>query len=220
MSLPLTQELLLIALDDESGKKHKSDTIDYGLAGAVVAELALLGRVDLTDGQVTVVDPSPTGDPVIDELLAAAGEKRRKTKSFVTKYGRKMSAKVAEQLIDAGIVTEGRRHFFGIIPSSRHHPTQASPEREIRTRLNAVVLQQMPADPRTAALVALIEATELHKQAFPDADKRDVKERMKAIAASDASGRAVRKAIDDVRSAIITAVTVSAVATTTSSGSP
>lgn len=175
MNLPLTQELLLIALDDESGKKTKSDTIDYGLAGAAVADLALLGRVDLADGRVTVVDPSPTGDPVIDELLAAASEKNRKAKSFIAKYYRRMSKKVAEQLIEAGIVTRDTPHYLGFIPSDRFHATQSSPEREIRMRPNAAVLQKIPVDPRTAALVALVDATELHKQAFPDVPKREIK---------------------------------------------
>lgn len=65
MSLPLTQELMLIALDEESGKRSKTDTIDYGLAGAALIELTLAGRVDVVAKKLRVVDSTPLGLDVV-----------------------------------------------------------------------------------------------------------------------------------------------------------
>lgn len=216
MSLPLTQELLLIALDEETGKRSKTDTIDYGLAGAALIEMAMAGKVDVIDKKIQVLDPTPGGDPVIDELLAEAAAKPRKPDAFIMKYYRKMSQKVGQQLAAAGILSEETKHHLGFIPSQRYVEADGGAEAEIRARLNAAVLRGAQPDDRTAALVALIHATELTKQAFPGQSPRALKPRIKELAEGDWGADAVRRAVSDVRAAVIAGIAAATVAATSS----
>ena len=72
----LAEDLLLLLLDDESGRSVVDGTRrDYAVAGAVLVELARLGRVspaepgdDAKEGYAVVREGSPTGDPVLDAL--------------------------------------------------------------------------------------------------------------------------------------------------------
>lgn len=208
MNLPLTQELLLIALDEETGKRKRTDTLDYGLAGAALTELVLLRRVDIIDKKVQVIDPSPTGDPVIDGILAELAQKPRSAKSFINKFRSGMSRKVGEQLAAANIVTQEHSKFLGLFPNDKFVERNGIPEREIRARLDSVVLQGAEPDERTGALATLIDATQLTKQAFPDVPKREIKPRLKELSESAWASDAVRRAIQDMQAAIITAVVV------------
>ena len=67
----LAEELLLLAYDDETGKATMPRiSLDLGMAAAVLVELALAGRVAYADGNLAVVDPTPTGEPIADAVLA------------------------------------------------------------------------------------------------------------------------------------------------------
>lgn len=70
--LRLADEFFLVA------HNHDADTIlprlhgtgiDLGLAGALLCELVLDRRLEITDGRVVVYDPTPPGDPLAASLL-------------------------------------------------------------------------------------------------------------------------------------------------------
>ncbi len=77
-------------------------------------------------------------------------------------------------------------------------------------RLAAVVLGGAGPDARTSALVALVHATGMHRQAFPDLPKKQVAPRMVEIAEGHWAGVSVGEAIRDLQAAIsaVTVVTV------------
>ena len=61
--LSLAEELLLIGLDDELGIVRPDERLDVTLAGAWIAELIPLERVDEPDYKLRVIDSRPTGPP-------------------------------------------------------------------------------------------------------------------------------------------------------------
>jgi hypothetical protein len=66
----LATDLLLLALDDERGTVLSQAAIglDYGLAGALVMELALRGRIRIDDEAVSTIGPA-TDDALLDDAL-------------------------------------------------------------------------------------------------------------------------------------------------------
>jgi hypothetical protein len=74
----LAEDLLLLLTNDTTGRLAvPGGPADAGLGGAVLAELALMGKVDITGeaddgtpGPLIVCDPSPAGDAVLDAALA------------------------------------------------------------------------------------------------------------------------------------------------------
>ncbi len=76
----IAEALLLLALDDETGKRDLMvDPPESRLADAVMVELALLGRIALPAGAsdaaapLALFDPTLTGHPELDAALAVVG---------------------------------------------------------------------------------------------------------------------------------------------------
>ena len=65
----LPERLLLVSLDDDGQPRDPKSSLASALAGAAVTELLLAGRLALGDDRLAVADASPTGDPVLDEVL-------------------------------------------------------------------------------------------------------------------------------------------------------
>lgn len=74
----IAEDLLLLLTDDRTGRLAGSGTeVDVALGGALLVELTMEGRVEVTEdggmlrrNRVTVRDAAPTGDEVLDEALA------------------------------------------------------------------------------------------------------------------------------------------------------
>ncbi len=67
--LSFAEELLLLALDDEKGVIIDKTSVKYGLIGAILMDLALRNKIDADLENLMVVDTSPTGDAILDEVL-------------------------------------------------------------------------------------------------------------------------------------------------------
>lgn len=80
-------------------------------------------------------------------------------------------------------------------------------ERALRHRLEDVVLHGAEPDERTTGLIALLHATRLYAQAFPEVPRKRVQPRMEAIAEGQWVGDDVRKAITEMQ-AVIAAISV------------
>jgi len=74
----ISDEYWLLSHHDYDGKKLVDDEVlQVGLAGAVLAELMLAGRLDIVDKRVMVRDARPTGDPVLDVVTSMIGNTRQ-----------------------------------------------------------------------------------------------------------------------------------------------
>ena len=69
--LSLPDELILTLLNEESGYFHQVPGWDLNCAvvGAALAELSLLSRIDTDMASLYVVDPTDTGNPILDPIL-------------------------------------------------------------------------------------------------------------------------------------------------------
>ncbi|MEU0127608.1 MULTISPECIES: GPP34 family phosphoprotein [unclassified Streptomyces] len=218
MSVTLGEEVMLLSLDDESGAAKGREAAGWAVAGGIVLELVLAGRLSVDDGRLTVTDRAPTGVGLLDERLglidAWAAKKRRppKVQDWLTKDHSKSVGATTESLRARGLVAEEQHKVLGLFPVRRFPEADGTAERELRERLDAVVLRGADPDDRSAGLVALIHAAKLHRLAFPDLPAREVTPRMEKIADGHWAGKEVRTAIRAMQAAMI-AVTVATTAT-------
>ncbi|MEN3585714.1 GPP34 family phosphoprotein [Streptomyces sp. ZYX-F-203] len=208
----LGEQLLLLSLDDESGTAKESAKVALAISAASLVELALADRIDVTDDKVTVVDPSPLGEPALDTALAAIVDKAdpRKIKDWIDQLKTEAVNRANTGLIEKGLVREERKKVLGLFPVRRYPEADGSVEAAVRLRLDEVVLRGAAPDVRTASLVALLHGAKLHRLAFPDADTRRAAAVMESISHGQWAATAVRnvvKAADDALATII-AVTV------------
>jgi hypothetical protein len=162
-SIPLAEELLLLAYDDQTGKATGSRIgLDLGMAAAVLVDLALAGRIAYVDGYLSVNDPTPTGDPIADAVLARAAEDEPHTPAqWVQRLRHRLRTRVLEDLITRGVVRDVDETQMDFIHVHRYPTTDPHYEAEIRGRLTKALTSADIPDERTAALATLLTATRM-----------------------------------------------------------
>ena len=224
--LTLAEELLLVALDDEKGADtaNWSSGVEAGLAGALLLELAAAGCIAYEDGKVVPVSSAPPADRLAAETLDAirADDKRRDAKAWIGRIPKALKplhTRVAERLVDRGILEERRHRRLGLFESTRYPERDPEPERRLRDALTDVLVAGREPTPHEAMLIALLSAYDLVKRVVPRNDRRPAGKRAKQIADGDVIGDAVARTVRDVQAATIAAVTAATSAAVISGGS-
>ncbi|MFE0154316.1 GPP34 family phosphoprotein [Nonomuraea sp. NPDC059007] len=164
---PLYQDLFIVC-HHENGKPliHRS-SISLGLAGAVLIDLALYGRVRLNGRAVVVTDRTPTGDPVVD-AYAGAFLRERPELDAVT-WSKTVAAdsydRARRQLLRVGLLTEVTGRRLGMLPYTRYRADMASIVRA-STDVRSAVSGWREMDARGAALCGLVLALQVHTELY------------------------------------------------------
>jgi hypothetical protein len=223
----IAEDLLLLLYDDQTGKPIAgSPGLDYSLAGAVLIELTLQGRLDITGqgtgekpGRLKVVNGAPTGDPILDERLSYVLNKPgKKPKDQIGALSKRLRDQLLVRLAERGVLEQEEGRVLGLFPVTRWPARDARHEAEVRAQLHSVLTQGMAPDQRTGALIALLSTLNVVPKVVTDAvDKRALKQRAKEIAESDWAADAVKRAVAEMQAAVTVAVVAASVAA--SSGS-
>jgi hypothetical protein len=158
--LLLAEELLLLSLDDEKGSDFTWSGLDPGLAGALLIELTEMGalRVD-GEGNLVAGGPRP-GDALLAEALdvVTSSDRPRGAKHWVDRLPGKLKPlrrRIAERLVDRGILGEERREVLGMTMSHRYPERDSGPEQALRDRLMNALIGDGEPGPRDAELICL-----------------------------------------------------------------
>ena len=219
----IAEDLVLLLLDDESGKLEHATYLDTGIGGALLVELALSENVSVVkDGgrwaraKIHVSSaPAPT-DPLLVEALGLVAEKPRTAEDLVGRLGKKRRDLLLDRLRQRGILEEKEHLALGLIPRKRWPTVDSTHEAAVRRALGDALVRGATPSQRTAALVSLLSALDLtHKVVDREGlPARDLKKRAKEIAEGDWSAKAVRDAVAAAQAAVTAAVIASTAATT------
>jgi hypothetical protein len=217
----LPERLLLQALDDEKGSVASSASmqIEYGLAGAQLVELALVGRVDVGAKELRLVDPSPTGDELLDAALEpiAASDRPRSLDHWIHKLCRGAKKRYLERLAEEGLVRRERHEILGLVPVTRYPVTSPTIEEEDRAAVRDAVLGVGTLDARRTALLALLDACDILGCCLDRSERKQAKARIEELTRGDQVGEAVERTAAAAAVAVAAAVTAATVAATASS---
>ena len=217
----IAEDLLLLLTADDTGKLAADGTnTDLALGGALLAELALMQRVDIAgpgervrEGRLVVRDAGPTGDGVLDDALATVGdEEGRKPQSVVAALGKRTRARLYGRLAEAGVLRAEEGRILGVFHTHRWPAEHTDHEAAVRAGLDTALRHGGTTDARTGALVSLLLALKAVHTAVPPESvglsEHELNARAERIAEGDWVGKAVRSAID-TDTAIIVAATSS-----------
>jgi hypothetical protein len=216
----IAEDLLLLLLDDESGKVTASDRAQVALGGAVLAELAILGAATVDERtsrffspKVRVTGPAPD-DRVLADALDVVGQKERTAQDLVTRLGKGLVQTLGDRMADRGIVERRRSRLLGVLPRTRWPAADSTHEAAVRQSLTSVLVQGTTPDARTGALVALLSAIDrAHKVVDRDGlSRREVKNRAKEVAEGAWATQGVRDALKATNVAVIAVLAAGAAA--------
>ncbi|MFB9235165.1 GPP34 family phosphoprotein [Plantactinospora siamensis] len=191
-AVALAEELLLLAYDDKSGKALGSRIgLDLGMAAAVLVDLALANRITFADGAIVVTDPTPTGEPIADEVLGrVAADTPHTPASWVQRLRHGLRDRVLADLCGQGVMQDvDETAMEGFVHVHRYPSVDPSVEAAIRGRLAAALTGAETPDERTAALAALVAAIRMEPRLGLDGEAAaDVRRRLAAIGAGAGFG--------------------------------
>ncbi len=185
-SIPLAEELLLLAYDDQTGKATGSRIgLDLGMAAAVLIDLALASRIAYIDGYLQVKNTTPTGDPIADAVLTkVAGDPPHTPAQWLQRLRHRLRIRVLEDLCARGVVKDVDETQLDYIHVHRYPTTDPAFEAEIRGRLTMALTTENTPDERTAALATLLSAARMEPALKLPADQVEkAHRRLEAIAA-------------------------------------
>jgi hypothetical protein len=176
--MPLRTDLYLIAHDQDTGQPHiDKQSIANGLAAAVLLELWHAGRIRLgwaedgphhtwtrNPGKITLLDATPTDDPINDAALGLLWRLGGTihTQQFIDQFATTdLYEAVRDHLIGTRILRAFTRRRFWFFRTLAHRPNSAAYPVRARARIRNVAHLYKPSlrDTTLAALVTALGLT-------------------------------------------------------------
>ncbi|MEU5209776.1 GPP34 family phosphoprotein [Streptomyces sp. NPDC020742] len=212
--LTLPEELLLLAHDPVRGRPLTiPGYLRYGLAGAALAELEATGRiaVDRSD-RITVANPLPLGDPILDGALAtlpapAKGGRAIRAHRWVRQAGRPVQELCLRRLEERGALRREPRRALGLFPYERFPAGATDLTGPARARFKAALDAPLAdrraplPDPRARLLAAYASAIDLDRKLLPGGRFRPLRRDLRRLAKEEWTANAAFRAVQHDKSA-------------------
>ena len=203
--LSLTEELVLMLLNEENGYFHQVPGWDLNCAvvGAVLGELSLRARIDTDMESLFLLDPTETGDPALDRILKViAGEpEQRNAQYWIERLAPRAESIIdlaLDHLVELGILKHHDGGFWTLA-----HPTVQSDLFDgsseggrvqfVKTRISQAIFDNEIPDPRDIIIICLVETCDVFRFMFQLDDEAE--ERIDFICNMDLIGRSIAAAV-------------------------
>ncbi len=203
--LSLTEELILMLLNEENGYFHQVPgwQLNCAVIGAVLAELSLLGRIDTDLESLFVVDATETGDPALDPILAKIAEepRTRNAQYWIERLALRAESIIdltLDRLVEINILEYHDGEFWtlartGWPPDPYGRPQEATAGQFIKTRIGNLIFTDTIPDPRDVIIICLVNTCDVFRFMFKLDEEAE--ERINFICQMDLIGRSIAEAV-------------------------
>lgn len=204
--LSLPDEIVLLTFDDDTGRMigRQGLAASLALAGAVMMELALAGRLDTDRDRLEILDATPTGDEVLDSGMALIHgiQDSRGALMLLAREEAGLRPAVLATLVARGLLKRVEGRVLLVFPERRYPKPEDRPEpREVRARLiRSVATDDIP-EPREALLLGLARATALLPVLLPPELLAARQERIALLTGLEALNRSLADTVGDLYAA-------------------
>jgi hypothetical protein len=210
--LTLAEELLLVALDDETGTvMHLPPlALELGLAAALVGELTLEGRVDTDPSRLFVTSKAPLGDSILDETLADVVSEPKQLSSEawlrrIAEEGPVLRDRITQRLVNRGVLQSVEKRLMWVFRTRVYPPTSGIEEREVKSRIMTLLNNEDIPSPRDALLVGLLRATGMFDLLLGEPEQARLRGRIDQVANLEEIGRSLNQTVAALQVALASA---------------
>ena len=204
--LRFADELLLLLIDDKRGDLIPIPewSVSCALAGALLMDLALEGRIDTDPERLLLLDAAPLGDDLLDPVLteiarADAAQHARFWVAHLAERGSDIRERTLARLTAQGILEAEEGGFFSFMPSvsrTRRYPADLARREDVRLRIMRVLFSDDIPDPNDVVIVGLANACGVFERLLSRAEREAAQERIALLGRMDLIGRAVTEVIE------------------------
>ncbi len=207
--LRFSEEIMLLLLDDKGGRFIDVPTLslEYALAGSILMDLAMEGRIDTDPEQLFVIDPSPIGDNLLDPILARIVQSEE---TYDTGYWIKHTVSDAEsireqslaRLVERGILRREEDRFMWVLRTRRYPIIDDKVVREVKLRILGVILSDEIPDARDIIVISLADVCRIFEGLMSGRELKAAAPRIEQVRRMDLIGREVAKAVTEIESSL------------------
>jgi Golgi phosphoprotein 3 len=208
-TLTLADEIVVLMLDDPTGEVRLDcrAVADIAIAGGLLMELALRGRIDTDLQSLFLVDAAPVGDELLDLVLreVAAAPVPKPSTWWIEQLGSRQGGwldQILARLVGAGVLREEDRTFLWVFSKRAYPPVSGREEREAKGRLLSVLFSDDIPDPRDTLLLGLADACGVLSLILTEAEVAKAARRIAQVVSLEEIGRAVAAVTTDIRVAM------------------
>jgi len=210
MDLTLAEKIVLLALDDKSGKFHPlpDRALDFALAGALLTDLAMTEHISARTEAVEILSLSPCGIALLDEALKQIAAAEIKTLdnwiATLTRSGSVFRRMALDALIAKKILEEKDDLFLWVFHRHRFPACDEEAEHRVIERIRKVVTDESFAATRADnVLVGLMSICQLSHIVFGVAELERYGDRIAEITRRDCISRTVTETIQEIQRALL-----------------
>ena len=202
----LPEEFILMLFNEETGYFHQVHgwELNCAVVGAVLAELSLLSRIDTDMESLHLVDPTETGNPILDPILKAIADEpvRRSAQYWIERLAVQAESIIdstLDRLVDLEILKHHDGEFWTLAPTTRYsdlygHLQDDTADQFIKTRISVYIFTDAIPDPRDIIIICLVNTCDVFRFIF-ELDG-DAEERIRFICKMDLIGRSIAAAVE------------------------
>ena len=207
--LRFAEEIMLLLLDDGDGTfvELPRHSLEFALAGAVLMDLALEGRIDTDPQRLFVVNT----EPIDDDLLAPT--LNRIAQSMVTHDARHWIREIASgadeireqalaRLIERGILRREQGRFMWVFRTRRYPVIDDQQLQEVRLRIMAMLRSDEIPTARDTLIIALADVCGIFGSLLPPAELKALAPRIRQIGKLDLIAREVTAAVREIEASL------------------
>ena len=209
MTMP--EELILLLLDDDTGfiAPIPEWRRSCAVVGAVLLDLSFRDRIDTGPRTLQVIDPTPTGDELLDPTLAriVAESDSHSPRYWVERLAPQaddINEVVFHRLVQRDMVEHDTAGFWslsGKVARSGSCPlVHGASGEQIRDRVMRTLFDDEVPDPHDVMVIGLVRACQGFEALLTPEEYEEAEDRIKLIAGMDSFGRAVLAAVESSHS--------------------
>ena len=203
------EETLILLLDESTGEFIPTPVrkLHYALAGAILMDLQLEGRIDTDLADLVVVDPTPLGDDLLDPVLAAiANSEEQRDAVYWVKYvandGSDLELRVKRRLVERGLLVD---HGDGtleldlrLVRTRRYRRADGSWYEEVHVRVMHLLFDDEIPDPADIVILALAKMCGVFERILTRTELGQTQERLDQLVQMDLIAQATARLIEQV----------------------
>ncbi|HQJ16987.1 MAG TPA: GPP34 family phosphoprotein [Candidatus Cloacimonas acidaminovorans] len=214
MLLNCAEELILLAIDDQTNSFYRITNINFNVAliGALLMDLALRKRIDVDLEGIYVLSTEPTGDKFLDAILenlieTEAGNQPAVLVGQLYNSMGHLKDKLLQDLEEKGIIKVSQCKVLWLFKKRRYPIIDQKEEEEVLSRIRKTVLTDVDPEPRDLALIALLNICNLMDKIFTNDELEQRSERLEQLKKLDLISPAVKRIIGEMQVLITTTYT-------------
>ena len=211
--LRFAEEIMLLLLDDKGGKfvDVSPVSLEYVLAGAVLMDLALDGRIDTDPERLFVIDPTPVGDDLLDPTLAriVGSEETHDCAHWIKTtivQAEEIRERALARLVERGILRREDDRFMWVLRTRRYPIIDNKTALEVKLRIMGVLFSDEIPDARDIIIISLSDVSGILKTLLSAREFKATAQRIDQVRRMDLIGREVSKAVWDIESSLAVAM--------------